>query len=176
MAVKRVTEIYTVEIETDPETGHVLLECWKSAQGKLHRVDRDQPALRAFNVATGIETSTAWYRHGQRHRERDLPARIDRNPNTGRVIQQSWALNNLAHRDGDQPAHIRYDAQTGKVIAEEYFQHGMRHRDDHQPATIDYDVQTGRIVRSSIYVHDEHIPKRSIQKTGSLSSLKKSCG
>lgn len=121
MTNSRDKQTFWVEIERDTETGQILSEAWKSADGKLHRTDRDQPAVRKFSEGSNVEEFNLWCCHGKIHRDNDKPAMIHRHPETGRIIQETWVEDDFIQRNNpEKPVSISYDEHTGEIIDEDF--------------------------------------------------------
>jgi len=83
-------EIYTVKIWRDTRTGVVIMEDWRDARGRPHRIDG--PSLIERDPDSKVLTHESWNKDGTSHRD-DGPSVTKRDSKTGRSTFSAHYIN-----------------------------------------------------------------------------------
>jgi hypothetical protein len=144
----------------DTETG-VLIQESHRLDGKLHRDEKDGPALRAWSEVCRELAEECYYWNGRRHRDNG-PAELAFNSN-GSVHRECYYRHGSLHRDPKQgPALIERNVSGTVVVVESYYVNGRSFRD---PADGPYHInrdEDGRIA-DELYSSHRSAQRRRLQ-------------
>ncbi len=154
MKNKQGNDRFSVDVEIDQNTGHVIRETWRNSSGQVDRLG-DRPAMSTYCPTTGVTVGQTWFCNGKQHRDNDKPAILRFDAATGNETLRAYWIDDRPHRLGDAPAAI-YSSASGSVMSEQFALFGMFHRTN-GPAKIDYDEHTGDVTLTEYWVNDQKV-------------------
>lgn len=137
----------------------------RSGGFRLHRDEREGPALIERNPESGLIVYAMYYWRGRRHREGG-PAAIEYSQNGETLLGIDYMQHGVPHRDPREgPAQIRYSFSGNNVATEEYYRvNGQEWRSPEEGPCYIARTQDGRVIEQEFSDPDEAPPTRPRRK------------